>query len=106
MRKTPGFLSGRFRDFARPQAPRADAKAADAAVDQRADALEIRLEAPSSDVVGVADDAPDYRRLAAHFTLLRHVNPLSDPISVAETSKYNRRTQLGISPIEYDWPSE
>ena len=77
--QNPGFLLRGLDDPARSQAARADAHAADAAVDHRANALQVGLEAPGPDVVGVADDAPDHGRLAAHFTLFRHVIPQSDP---------------------------
>ena len=66
-----GLLGG-LDDLARAQAARADADALDAAVDHRADRLEIRLEPPRAHVVRVAVLPADDRTLPADFTALRH----------------------------------
>src|SRR5688500_7399557 len=65
--------SGGLRHLAATQAPRADADALGGAVDQRAHGLEVRLEPPRPDVVGVRHRAADDRTLIADFAALGHV---------------------------------
>src|SRR5690606_38013222 len=54
-------------------APGAHAKPADPAVHDGANPLQVGLEAPGADVVGVADDPSEDGCLPADFTLLGHV---------------------------------
>ena len=68
----PAARLGGLDDLVRAQAARADAQALDAAVDHRADALEVRLEPPRRHVVRVADIAADDRALFRRF---RSVSP-------------------------------
>jgi hypothetical protein len=65
--------SGDLGDLVRPDAPRADADALVATIDDRTDPLEVRLEAPGADVMRVAEGSSDDGLLTAHFTLLGHV---------------------------------
>jgi hypothetical protein len=64
--------SGRLDDPVRAQAPSADAHAPDAAIDQRPNRLQVGLEAPGADVVGMTDLPADDRRLSADFALFGH----------------------------------
>src|SRR5688572_30816786 len=86
------FTSGGLDDLARAQAARADAEALDAAVDHRADPLQVRLEPAGSHVVRVADVAADHRALVTDFAALRHVS------SSRTDRNGNCNTALGLWP--------
>src|SRR5262249_46042814 len=73
IRNSPFTASSRLDDLARAQAAGADADASDAAVDHRADALQVRFEPARGHVVRVADVAADDRPLVTDFAALRHV---------------------------------
>src|SRR5205085_213870 len=62
----------RLDDLARSDAARADAQAPDAAVDNRADHLEVGLEPAGAHVVRVAVLPADDGTLTADFTLFSH----------------------------------
>lgn len=65
-------LSGRFDDLVGSDAAGAHAQPPDAAVDERTNPLEVRLEPTGPDVVRVTDDPADDRSLPADFTVLCH----------------------------------
>lgn len=62
----------RLDDLVRPDASSAHPDPADAAVDERANPLKIRLEAARSDVVRMAVDPAVNRGLAANLAMLGH----------------------------------
>src|SRR6516225_3545863 len=64
--------SGGLDDFVRAEATRADAQALRAAIDDRADRLQVRIEAARRHVVRVADVAAEGRLLPADFASLGH----------------------------------
>src|SRR6266540_1663474 len=64
--------SGGLDDLVRPEAARADADMLRRAIDERANPLQVRIEATRRDVVRVADVAAKRRLLAADFTFLSH----------------------------------
>ena len=68
--------SGGLDDLAGLETARADAQAADSAVDQRPDALEVGFEPPRRHIVRVADISPDDRALSAEFAAFRHKRAL------------------------------
>ena len=63
---------GRLDDLARLQAARADPQPLDAAVDERAHPLQVRLEPPGCHVMRVADVPSHDRTLIADFTTFCH----------------------------------
>src|SRR5258706_5718333 len=65
-------ISGRLGDFARAQAPGAHPDPFGGAVDQCPHRLEVRLETPGPDVMGVGDRPADDRFLPADCALLGH----------------------------------
>ena len=67
------FCSGSFLHFARANASRAYAHLLPVAGHQRMYPLQVRIPAPPSRVVRVADYVPEMRTLAAQFTLHRHI---------------------------------
>ncbi len=70
--------SGGLDDLARAQAAGADADALNAAIDHRADPLQVRFEPAGSHVVRVADVPADDRALVTDFAALRHCFQLQD----------------------------
>src|SRR5204862_3212521 len=63
---------------------------ADGAAHDRSDAVKIRLESAGPDVVGVAVNSADDRRLAADFALFGHQSSF-------RTSKYSKPTGKSFS---------
>jgi hypothetical protein len=66
-------LRSRFADLARPQASGADADALLDAVHNGSDPLEVRVEPPVGDIVGVADPVAGQGSFAADVASLSHV---------------------------------
>jgi len=82
--------SGGLDDAVRADAAGADADAAHAAVDQSADALQVRLEAAGPHVVRVADRPAERGGLAADFTLFGHIGVQQTWEAVATTAPKNK----------------
>lgn len=61
-----------FFNLAGPQAPGAYSSFPDPSVDSYTYALEIRIEAPIGNIVGMRDIVPEHRLLAADFTHFSH----------------------------------
>src|SRR3954447_13635537 len=80
--RTAGRSSGGLGDLARPEAARADADPAHAAVDQRSHRLQVRLEPAGAHVVGVAHRPADDRPLVTNFAALGHCNISTCPARV------------------------
>jgi len=72
LRVTATTLSGGLGYLARAQAARADPNAPHRTVDERLHRLQVRLEPPRTDVVGVGNRPADLRPLVTDFTALGH----------------------------------
>src|SRR5882672_1893042 len=70
--ETASRISGCLGDFARAQAPRTDADAPGRPVDEGSHTLQVRLETPGPDVMGMGDGPADDRSLVADLTSLGH----------------------------------
>ena len=72
----PCLLSRRFLNLPSPDAPRTNIDSFDGAVDDGADALQVRHPAAARHVVGVADPISEHRSLAADFAHFGHLKLL------------------------------
>src|SRR5262245_7145241 len=99
--ETAESTSGGLDDFVRTQAPGADADAAHAAVNHRADKLQVRLESARTHVMSVADDASHDRLLPANITTLGHYSSRRNRQLYREPFDINRLPSNAVkSPTE------